>query len=155
MASFNFVDGTFNLGTDTTVQIIDNDTNAPISLSGRLVTYKPDPKITTVQSTPIDNSGYVQHRTVPMGWGGTLTIDRAQGDLDSLQAEMEANWYNSGAQKYFTIVESTRNQNNQSTDVYTYLYTVLNMETSGERKAADKILVTLKWEAQQRVQISP
>jgi|HubBroStandDraft_6_1064221.scaffolds.fasta_scaffold533481_2 hypothetical protein len=151
MANTNFVDGTYNLGTDISITVLDNDTNAPISLAGRLVSFKADPKIAEVISTPIDNSGYVQHRTVPQGWTGTITIDRAQGDLDSLQALMESNFYATGAQKYFTIGQSTRNQNNKQVDSYNFLFCTMNMETSGEYKAADKVVVTLKFSAQQRI----
>lgn len=152
MATYtSFVDGTFNLGTDTSISIIDNDTGAPISLAGRMVTYKADPKITVVTSTPIDNGGYVQHRTPYNGWTGTITIDRAQGDLDLLQSQMEINYYQQGLQKYFTIIETTRNVNNNTTDIYNYNYCVMNMQTSGERKKDSAIVITLTFEAQSKV----
>jgi hypothetical protein len=147
----NFVDGTYNLGTDVSVRVIDNDTNAPISLAGRLVSFKADPKITYVNSTPVDNGGFVQHRSVPQGWTGTIRIDRAQGDLDSLQAFKEQLFYTQGREKYFTIVHETRNQNNNQTDRYAYLFSAMNMDTSGEYKAADKVEITLTFHAQQRV----
>jgi hypothetical protein len=82
-----------------------------------------------------------------------MAIDRAQGDLDSLQAEMEANYYKQGLQKYFTIVEITRDVNNGTVDSYQYLYVVLNMESSGERKADSTISITLKWDAQQKIPV--
>lgn len=148
----NFVDGTFNLGTDKTVQIIDNDTGAPINLGGRLITFKSDPKVTTVTSNPIDNFGYSQHRYAYDGWTGTITIDRAQGDFDALQALMEQNYHQQGEQKYFTIIETTFNANDGSTDVYQYIYCVLNMTTAGEWKKDSVVAITLSFEAQQRVQ---
>ena len=146
-----YVDGTFNLGTDKSITIIDNDTNAPISLGGRLVSFKADPKLEDVESAPIDNGGYTQNRTPYKGWTGTIMIDRAQGDFDALQALMESNYYTTGAQKYFTIIDRTFNQNNKSTDIYNFLYTTVNMETSGDWKNAAKVEVTLKFKAQQRV----
>lgn len=149
----NYADGTFNVGTDTFITIVDNDTQAPISLAGRTVTYKADPKTTLVTSDPIDNGGLTQHRIVYHGWTGTLTIDRAQGDLDSLQALMELNYYQKGLQKYFTIMESTRNQNNGKTDIYQFPLSVMTMQTSGERKKDSTVVVTLNWDSQQRLQI--
>lgn len=148
----NYVDGTFNLGTDRSITVIDNDTNAPISLGGRLVSFKSDPKITTVVSNPIDNSGYSQHRNAYDGWTGTLIIDRAQGDFDALQAEMEQNYHLQGLQKYFTIVEMTRNQNDDSVDIYKYLFCTMNMQTAGDWKKDAAVPITLMFESQQRVQ---
>jgi len=149
-----FVDGTFNLGTDTSITIIDDDTGAPISLAGRLTTYKPDPKVTVVVSDPIDNGGLSQHRTAYHGWTIALSIDRATGDIDSLQAETEVNYYKQGLQKYFTIVEVTRDVNNGTIDTYTYLYCVLNLQTSGERKKDSNIVINMQFDSQQRVQQS-
>lgn len=151
MANYNFVDGTFNLGTDLSVSVIDNDTNAPISLAGRLVSFKADPHTAWVKSLPIDNQGLPQHRTTPQGWSISMSIDRAQGDLDSLQALMESNFFTQGKQKYFTVGQNTRNQNNSQVDSYNFLYCAGSLETSGDYKNADKVVVTLKFEAQQRV----
>lgn len=150
MANFQFVDGVFNLGTDLSVSVVDNDTNLPISLAGRLITFKADPKTAYVASLPIDNLGLPQHRTVPQGWTITMSIERYQGDLDSLQALMESNFYNQGKQKYFTVSQQTRNQNNSQVDTYNFLYCAGSMETSGEYKNADKVLVNFKFECQQR-----
>lgn len=156
MASFqNFVDGTFNLGTDTSITIIDNDTKAPISLAGRMVTYKPDPKMTVVVSDPIDNGGLTQHRTTYHGWTVAITIDRATGDIDSLQALQESNYYAKGLQKYFTLVERTRDVNTGVVDIYTYLYGVMNLTTSGERKKDSNIVINMTLDFQQRVQTTP
>lgn len=151
MAYRNYVDGTFNLGTDKSVTVIDNDANAPVNLGGRLISFKSDPKVTKVVSNPIDNSGYSQHRDAYDGWTGTIVIDRAQGDWDALQAEMEANYHAQGLQKYFTIVETTRNQNDSSVNVYQYLFCTINMTTAGEWKKDSAVQITLAFESQQRV----
>jgi hypothetical protein len=143
--------GTFNLGTDKSVSIINNSTGQPIDIGGRLTSFKADPKIKNITSEPIDNAGFNQMRQAYDGWTGTLEVDRSTGAFDILNATLEANYHNQQPQTYFTIYEKTYNSENGSFTTATYTYCLLELTTSGTFKKDDRVAITIKFEAQQRL----
>lgn len=149
----NLIAGTFNVGTDKSIVVIDNDTGAPISLGGRIIDITSAPKAKLIESHPIDNDGYSQFRESFDGWDGTLTMDRSNGSLDTLQALKEANYHATGAQKFFTITETIRNQADSSINIFQYNYAVLMLEDSGSWKKDATVPVRAKFHAQDRVQL--
>lgn len=149
----NFSQGFFNIGTDRTIQVIQNSTNQPINLGGRITDIEATSKMTTITSNPIDNQGYAQHRYSYEGWTGTITIDRANGFSDALQAFQEANYHQGGQQNYFTILETTNNPNGTQ-DSFQYNYCVIKLPTTGQSRRDQTISLRLEFDAQERVNLN-
>ncbi len=149
----NFVAGTFNIGTDKSIVIIDNDTGAPIDLGGHVIDFTSQPKHKTITSDPIDAQGYSQHRLTYDGWSGTVTVYRANGGAEALEALMEANYHNGGTQKYFTITETIRNQYDGSVNIFQYIYAVMMLQDAGTWKKDAAVPIRVQFEAQGRTQL--
>lgn len=98
----------FNVGTDLSLTIVNNQTGAIVRLDGKKTDYDPSDKSKLIESTPIDNGGVPDHRVVYGGWQGTITVDKASGDFERLYAFMEAQYYLGAPQSYFTVIETQR-----------------------------------------------
>ena len=147
----NYVKGTFNIGTDLSVTVTNNSTGQPIDLGGRLTSFKADPKIKNIVSEPIDNSGYNQTRQAYDGWTGTLEIDRATGAFELLVSNLEAAYHSQQPQTYFTITTTSFNSENSGYTTCVYNYCILEATTTGTWKKDDRVSVSIKFEAQNRV----
>jgi hypothetical protein len=141
---------TFNVGTDKVITVINNSTSESVRLGGRLTEIQSASKDQMIASTPIDNGGRVDHRVLPEGWAGTLTVDRANGDADNLKALLDAAYYAGSGQVFFTINETIRNQADGSQDSFQYTNVVLH-DFDGGAWRKDKVPTRIQFQAQERL----
>lgn len=149
----NLTRGTFNIGTNCSIVMIDNDTNQPIDL-GLVTEFSAEPEQSTITSKPISNKGYNQYVEEFNGWKGTITVDRRNGALDAVQALQELNYHNGLAQKYFTIVVTVQNVNyDGTTDVLQFNFCTVKI--GGGRYSKDSAVpVSITFSTQDRVKLS-
>lgn len=143
---------TFNKGTDRSIILIDNDTNAPVDLGGRIIDVEGSPKVTNITSSAIDDT-YTRHVQDRDGWSGTITVDRATGALDRLEAEQEARYHANLPQKYYTIQETTRNQADGSVDKFQYRECVIHLQRAGNSRKGSTIQPVIAFEAAEKVEV--
>jgi hypothetical protein len=149
----NFINGTFNIGTDMSVTVIDNSTGAPIDLGGELVEFSADQTVNVITSEPISNRGFEQDRLEYKGWTGKIMIDRATGAIEKLQMAMEADYHARNPQRTFTITQTVFNPKDQSTDIFQYQYCVMHMTKGAPYKKGQKVDIELSFKAQQGIVI--
>lgn len=148
-----FDTGTFNIGTDKSIVVIDNNTGQPIDLGGRVIDFKSDPKTTLITSMPIDNQGYDQHRLAYGGWTGSIMVDRNDSSADAIEAANEVGYHQGSTQQYYTITETITNAD-QSQSVFQYNGVIMWLQSSGSWRKDQKVELTWQFESIQRVQIS-
>lgn len=146
--------GTFNYGTDTIIQIVDQTTGAPIDVGGNVTEWDPSPIDTVTESKPMMNGGKVIRRVSYDGWKATLKFDRAVGNMDRLQSALENEYYAGGGQRYFSVTERTRNSEDGSIDTNIHKNCVMQLTAGGNRKKAEKIEYTLTFTASERPAVS-
>jgi hypothetical protein len=142
----------FNVGTDKTIVVTNLSTGANVLLGGRVTEIQSASKDQLITSQPIDNGGRVDHRVLPEGWSGTLTVDRANGDADNLKAMLDAAFYAGQGQVFFSILETITNQSDGTTNQFQYTNVVLH-EFDGGAWRKDKVPTKIQFAAQERLAV--
>jgi hypothetical protein len=151
MPSFLGKPGVFNLGTDRSIKIIDNNTSQAISFGGKYTNLTSKPKKKLVESNALDT--YSDFRTTWDGHEGTITIDRANSDLERLMVQLEREYHQTGTEHFFTVQTTTYNQSTDSTEKFQYNYAVLMPDDDGDWKKDSTVPVKLTFHAREKVEL--
>ena len=110
----------FNTGTDQSVRITRNDTNAQVVLGGSIDTMNVVPKYTTEMTNSIEDAR-VYHKAIPQGFEGTITVNRYNSDFETFIKELNARFYSKLPNIACTIVQTINNgfDNTQTQNTYT------------------------------------
>ncbi len=139
----------FNTGIQRSWIIIDNATQLPVPWGGDVLDLESSPMINEITIKPISTQGYDKFKDDRSGWDGTLTVARNNGDADNFEAAQEALYHSGGTQKYFTIYETTLNDDGTS-DEYVYAGATLKMTNAGSARKDASIDLKFKVRAQSR-----
>jgi len=139
----------FNTGIQRSWIIIDNATQLPVPFGGDVLDLESSPMINEITIKPISTQGYDKFKDDRSGWEGTMTVARNNGDADNFEAAQEALYHSIGGQKYFTIYETTINDDN-SIDEFVYAGATLKMTNSGSARKDSSIDLKFKVRAQSR-----
>jgi hypothetical protein len=114
------IPGSFNLGPDHSITIINTSTNAPVTLDGlrSRFTSKYDDEL--VKNSTIDLGGQVFGIRVPGGASGSIVVERASGDFDELMQELDAAYYDGAPHTFFTIIETVLDADRLGSTVTTF-----------------------------------
>jgi hypothetical protein len=139
--------GAFNTGIQRSWVIIDNSTLLPVDFGGDVLDLEDSPIIKDITIEPISTGGYDVFKTDRAGWKGTITIARNSAAADLFEAVQEALYHSGGTQKYFTIVETTVDDNG-TIDQFQITGCDLRMQTAGMAKKDSAIEVKLDFRGQ-------
>jgi hypothetical protein len=145
--------GTFNVGTDHSLVITNNQTGAVVRLDGRRTSFSADPKEKVLTSEPVDNGGLTDNRVLANGWSGTIEVDRATDDFSALYAFMEANYYQGGKQQFFTIRSTEPNADQSRVNVYQFTRVAFHGYKPGTWTKENMVKVSVQFQSQQRLKI--
>lgn len=145
----SFTTAQFNTGLQRSVILLDNQTGQRIKFGGDLLKFKCDPVSKDVIIEPID-SPFEKRKKVWGGYEGVITVARNDATLEKLQMLQESNYYARGNQYYYTIDETTSNDDG-TTDVVQYLGVTLDLKDRGEWSKTAAVECQLHFHAQQAV----
>ena len=143
--------GTGNRGVDRKITLKRNDTGAQIQLGGRLASIEWSSKDETEEVPGIDNGGRVDHIWYPGGISGSISVSRYNGDYETFEKFMNANFYAGGTPILGTIVMETYNPFDGTTNTDTLTLVVFGKLKSGPFESKRNAKVSLSFEAQERV----
>ena len=137
----------FNIGSDTTLSIIQNGT---ILASAILTSLEAKQMTASIDSTAID--GHNRYDEVEKGWEGSLDFDRADSILDDFFAAKEAARYNGLPPPHVSITETTTNAD-LTVVKYRYSGVALKMDSIGARKGDAKVEAKISFKASRRIKV--
>jgi hypothetical protein len=140
---------TFNTGIDLTVTITASD-GSTVTYGGFITEFEATSEhdITTIK--PIDVPTNVNH--IAYGnYRGTISIARATGDLEDLEANNAAAYFASGTNASYTIQGTVVNQADGSMDEYQYLNAIIWLESSGTYRKDAEVPLRLMFISPQKV----
>lgn len=140
--------GAMNAGIDLiSCTIIDNATNLSVAFGGRRSDFNVSSKDELITGTGADNYGKVDHRFIPGGYTGTITIERYNGALIAVKKFIDSTFYGGGGQKFYTITKTVVNSDN-STDKDVFTYCVLSIN-EGQWRRVGAVMQTITFHAQE------
>jgi hypothetical protein len=143
--------GQASRGVDRQITIRRNDTGAMIQIGGRLASIEWSDKDTVEEIDGIDNGGRVDHIRYAGGITGTVSVNRYNGDYETLSKWFDSNFYAGGVQTYCTITETTNNGYDMSVNTDTFTYCVLGKLKSGPFQNKTNAKVAFEFSAQERI----
>lgn len=145
--------GSFLVGTDLSLTIMNNNSGGPTILDGRQTRFTQKAEDHLIKIEPIDNGGLPDHRVLANGWTGTIEVERQSSDFDALYAALESAYYAGADQTYFTMTASIANKRTGGYDRFQFLNVVFHGYDPGEYQKTSNTKVTIQWAAQQRTQL--
>lgn len=130
--------GGFNTGIQRSWVIIDNATGKQVPWGGDVLDLEASPMTKDITIEPISTQGYNKFKTDRAGWQGTFSVARNNGDADNFEAAQEALYHAGGTQKYFTILETTSNDDG-SVDQMQFEGCELKMTNAGQARKDSSI----------------
>lgn len=141
----------FNTGRDKRVTL--QDAFGVSYALGKYTEIVSSPERSTLKVEPINNRGITLRQNIPDGWKGTITTVRENGVLEYLYGQVEADYYNGVAQRYFWIYETISNQDG-STDQFVYTRSIIWIADAGNWKKTSDVPIRLEFESEQRVPLT-
>ena len=138
--------GPFNTGRDVVLDVM--TPTGPLRLPTTTTSWEAKPKYKEIESVSI--SGENNHASIPIGWTGTIGLDRTDNQVDAFFATLEANYYAGINIGYATITE-TISEVNGSVSQYRYTKVSLRLEEHGKFVGDDRVQVTIGFSASRRV----
>lgn len=139
----------FNTGIQRSFIIIDNATQLPVPWGGDVLDLESSPIANDITIKPISTQGYDKFKTDRAGWKGSITVARNNAGADAFEAVQESLYHSGGTQKYFTIYETTEDDNG-TIDEFVYAGAILWMSSAGSARKDASIDIKLEFKAQSR-----
>ena len=140
--------GPFNTGRDVSIDVA--GPNGIISLS-LIVDFTSRQMVSKLKSSGLD--GVTRFYNVPDGWGGGISIDRADRNLDDLIAAYENSYYN-GSVFVFGTITQTIQEVNGTISQWRYQNAVFSCSDAGNWRKDSNVTPKLDWEASRRISIA-
>jgi hypothetical protein len=143
-----------NVGEDLDLSLRD-DKGAVVSAwqLGHLLEFSANPDDMLIKVTPITNGGRVVFDRVPGGWNCSVQFARNTGQIASLIAAMDYNFYNFGRHPYFTAFTSILNRDN-SVDQYSWTRLVIHKGGFGGFRKGREVEQPLQFACQELLNAS-
>lgn len=145
--------GGFNIGIQRSWTIIDSTTGLPVDYGGDVIDLTSSPNLKHVEINPISTNGYSKYKTNRTGWKGSITVARNNGAGDTFEAAQEALFHAGFTQKYFTIIETTTNDEG-TVDTFQYTGCELFWDDAGMARMDSAIEIKMGMNAQSRQPIA-
>jgi hypothetical protein len=140
--------GPFSTGRDVVLDIV-LPTGA-LRLPTTTTDWEAKPKYKTIESIAL--SGENNHANVPIGWTGTIGLDRTDNIVGDAFATLEANYYAGINIGYATITETISESSGAITQ-YRYTKVALRLEEAGKWVGDDRVQVRIGFEASRRIKL--
>jgi hypothetical protein len=128
----------FNTGIQRSWVIIDLVSGLQVPWGGDVLDLESSPITNDITIKPISTQGYDKFKTDRSGWQGSFTVARVNGDADNFEAAQESLYHQGGTQKYFSITETTQNDDG-SIDIFEYGSCEMKMTNAGQARKDSSI----------------
>ena len=142
----------FNTGIDRNIVIVDENTGQTI-YAGKYTELTSKNEVTKIKVKPLNNGARTLTKNDYEGWTGTITIAREDGSWDAFQAIQEAQYHAGQSQHYFSVYETTSNQNG-TVDEFHYVHATLNLTEGGTWRKESDVPLRIEFDAEERIQLS-
>lgn len=140
--------GPFNTGRDVVLDV--QTPTGALRLPTTVTDWEAKPKYKTIESVAMN--GENNHANVPIGWTGTIGLDRTDSTIDDYFVQLEALYYSGVNIAYATITE-TKSESNGSTTQYRYTKVALRLEEGGKFVGDDRVQVKIGFEASRKIKL--
>ena len=140
--------GPFNTGRDVVLDV--QTPTGALRLPTTTTAWEAKPKYKTIESVAL--SGENNHANVPIGWTGTIGLDRTDNIVGDFFVQLEANYYAGINIGYATITE-TISENNGAVTQYRYTKVALRLEEGGKFVGDDRVQVKIGFEASRKIKL--
>lgn len=140
--------GPFNTGRDVVLDVM--TPTGPLRLPTTTTGWEAKPKYKPIESIAINGDN--NHANIPIGWTGTIEMDRTDNVVSDFFATLEANYYAGINIGYATITE-TISESNGSVTQYRYTKVSLRLEENGKFVGDDRVQVKIGFDASRRIRI--
>ncbi|MDE4918550.1 hypothetical protein ACUXAV_000649 [Cupriavidus metallidurans] len=140
--------GPFNTGRDVVLDV--TLPTGPLRLPSTTTGWEAKPKYKQIESIAIN--GENNHANIPIGWTGTIELDRTDNVVSDAFATIEANYYAGINIGYATITE-TISESNGSVTQYRYTKVSLRLEENGKFVGDDRVQVKIGFDASRRIRL--
>lgn len=140
--------GPFNTGRDVVLDV--QTPTGALRLPTTTTDWEAKPKYKTIESVAL--SGENNHANVPIGWTGTIGLDRTDNIVGDFFVQLEANYYAGINIGYATITE-TISENNGAVTQYRYTKVALRLEEGGKFVGDDRVQVKIGFEASRKIKL--
>ncbi len=141
----------FNLGQEVSIDLI--GPNGQIIDLGGLIEFTAEPINNVVSSKQLTRGGRVSRRVTHDGWKGSFKFDRNSDAMDVIQNLAEANYFAGQPDTLFRITQTVPTPKSDVVRQYLFNNCVVYMKDGGTIKADDKVMQTMEFMAESRVQI--
>lgn len=139
--------GPYNTGRDVSVDIA--GPNGIITLS--IVTdFNSHQMVSKLKSAGLD--GVTRYYNVPDGWGGSISLDRANRNLDDLITLYENAYYQGSVFVYGSITETIQEVDG-SISQWRFTNVVFSCSDAGNWRKDSNVTPKLDWEASRRIPV--
>ena len=140
-----------NLGQDANLDIINKTTGQTISfvnIGADLMDLQAEPVTNVVTRMPISNGGRSRRRVERVGYKGSITLGRINGDIEALEIQQQEIYRTGGTPYKFTLHLSVLNQDGSGTySKYQYTNCDLYLTKDPGYKMGDDVTMTLEFQA--------
>ena len=140
--------GPFNTGRDVVLDVM--TPTGPLRLPTTVTDWEAKPKYKTIESIAL--SGENNHANVPIGWTGTIGLDRTDNVVGDFFVQLEALYYSGVNIGYATILE-TISESNGATTQYRYTKVALRLEEGGKFVGDDRVQVKIGFDASRKIKL--
>jgi len=140
--------GPFNTGRDVVLDVM--TPTGPLRLPTTVTGWEAKPKYKPIESIAIN--GENNHANIPIGWTGTIELDRTDSSVDDFFATLEANYYAGINIGYATITE-TKSESNGQVKQWRYTKVSLRLEEAGKFVGDDRVQVKIGFDASRKIPI--
>lgn len=140
--------GPFSTGRDVVLDV--TTPTGRLQLPTTVTDWEAKPKYKTIESVAL--SGENNHANVPIGWTGTIGLDRTDSTVDDFFVQLESLYYSGVNIGYATIIE-TKTESNGQTKQWRYTKVALRLEEAGKFVGDDRVQVKIGFEASRKMPI--
>lgn len=141
----------FNLGQEVQIDLIMS--NGVVVDLGGLVEFQAEPMNNVVRSKQLTRGGKVSRRVTHDGWKGSFKFDRNSDAMDIIQNLAEQSYFSGRPDVLFQITQTVPTPKTGTVRQYLFRQCVVFMKDGGSYKADDKVMQTMEFEAEDRIQI--
>lgn len=139
----------FNVGNDWSIDLFDPVGGGILSFS-LLTGFSKQQDTTDVSSNALD--GLTRRVSLPSGWSGSITYDRANRAIDDYFAAKEDAYYNKRTQPPATITE-TINEVGGGISQWRFIGVDFKYTQAGNAQGKDKVEVSIDFTASRRIRV--
>lgn len=139
----------FSIGKDVSLTLVTQQ--GILTLPVTSTTFEAKPQYNKIRKVGLD--GINRGANVPIGWEGTVELDRHDVTVDAFFAAAEAGYY-AGANSYTGSITETIQEQSGAVTQFQYIGVVFSFDESGKWQGDKEVNQTIGFFASKKIQVS-